>query len=125
MPNPCPNCAKMVALEFQDPEEESLELDVESRKVTGQVRIVRQCADCGTDMKEATLDLEVEIPKCCGKGLEDEVELVLNRLEEGGSRYQKSYFGAEGEIKAKCKCGQPLAVQWSDKVAASEMEECS
>lgn len=132
MPNPCPNCSKMVSLDFQDPEVNDLELNVEGRKITASVRIVRQCADCGTDMKEATLDVDLEVPKCNhddGKGLPhvlvDEVEESLSQLEEGGGRYAKSYFGAEGEFKVKCACGQAIAVQWSDKVAASEMEECS
>lgn len=63
----CPDCSKMVSLDFGDPEIEdfscSVELDDEGNLVaelSASARIVRSCADCGTELKEATLDLSYE-----------------------------------------------------------------
>lgn len=121
MPNPCPGCNKMVSLDFQDPEVSDLEYD--DGKITASVRILRNCAECGEEMKEATLEVDLDVEFCSGEGHVVSVEDKLSQLEEGGGRYAKSYFGAEGTFDLKCSCGKTAEVQWSDKVAASEMEE--
>lgn len=63
--NRCDSCSKMVSMEFEDPEEESFEADVSMDAETGNligeitatVRISRSCAECGSEMKEATLEM--------------------------------------------------------------------
>jgi hypothetical protein len=135
----CPGCNKFAALNFEDPEVQGLEVEGlgEGRfNVTAEVRIYRTSECCGEEMKEATLNMEAEIDlneneaycklrkKQGGDDLEVEVEEVAcNQIEEGGGRYQKSYFGAE--IEFELKCGNTVLEQgsMSDKVPASGMDE--
>jgi hypothetical protein len=124
---------------MNDPElDGDLSIDEEGT-VTGQVRIVRVCAECGTELKEATLDLEqsVDIPDThVNKEGEDLHTLEVEEdgcegIEEGGGRYAKSYYGAEVGFVVRCSCDEakPLTDRWSvtgsmsDKVAASHMDE--
>lgn len=124
----CPNCSKFVSLELQDPEVNDLQLD-DDGTITASVRVVRNCQDCGTEMKEATFDVSLEVPEVthtvgadrdkCQLSVEDN----LSQLEEGGGRYKKSYYGAEGTFNLTCTCGAKAEVQWSDKIDASSMDE--
>lgn len=118
-------------MDFGDPEVESLEVD-ESGNVTARVRIVRSCADCGMDLKEASLDMEeaLDLSGHVKEGQEDKHEFSIDeesvdQVEEGGGRYQKSYFGAEIAFAVTCSCDAAWKLEGkiSDKVAASEMEE--
>lgn len=52
----CPGCEKFVSLEMGDPEVQDSNVDTDGT-VTITVRIVRTCADCGEEMKEATLEM--------------------------------------------------------------------
>jgi hypothetical protein len=137
----CPDCSKFVSLEFNEPELEG-DLDVtEEGVVTGSVRIVRACADCGTELKEASFDLEFTPnndqikdhlnPE--GQSIHElEVEEDgVSQIEEGGGRYAKSYFGAEVSFHVRCSCdaAKKTEERWSlegtmsDKIAASGMDE--
>lgn len=137
----CPDCSKFVSLEMSDPEiDGELEIDEEGT-VTGSVRIVRCCAECGTELKEATLDFEWAPPEADIKGHinkegEDKHSLAVEEdgiegLEEGGGRYAKSYYGATVNFRVTCSCDEAkeIADRWtldgtmSDKIAASHMEE--
>lgn len=151
----CPDCNKFVSLELQDPED--VELEVESEIVGGMLalsvsmtaRIVRNCAECGTELKEANIEpseeVEVEahtLIKCMRRvsadGVEPEVfewlddkhgdptieDTEIEQVEEGGGRYAKSYFGASVTYAVTCKCGETLhSGEISDKVAANAMDE--
>jgi hypothetical protein len=132
----CPDCNKFVGLEMQDPEVNSLDVEVDitdkaagvaTATVTCEVRIVRACADCGTELKEATLDMteevEIKFPKGVGASDVEVREANVNQIEEGGGRYAKSYFGAEVEFEIVAG-DQILATgSMADKVAASGMDE--
>lgn len=52
----CPDCNKFVSFEEVEPEVNSLEVD-SSGYVTAEIRIVNECADCSTELREANLDL--------------------------------------------------------------------
>lgn len=150
----CPDCSKFVSLEMSDPED--VNLDVESTldgetlslSVSMSARIVRCCADCGTELKEANIEAseEVEVDattlvKCVHAGavsngvtmyewLDDKhgdpeiSDTSVEQIEEGGGRYAKSFFGATVGYEVKCKCGESLHTgEISDKVAASAMDE--
>lgn len=141
----CPDCNKFVSMELGEPEVDSIEVEDadydESGKGTGKVvcsvRVFRACADCGTELKEATLELEgeFELPpkdeaKAETEGEEAEhafevEETSIDQIEEGGGRWKKSYFGAEVFYTVTCGCGCEFSHEgsFSDKVAASEMEE--
>jgi hypothetical protein len=57
----CPECSKFVAYDDgTDPEVDSVEVD-EDGNVSGNVRIVLTCAECSTELKEATFDIEGSI----------------------------------------------------------------
>lgn len=142
----CPDCCKFVSLEFADPEVDSgpdgdfaiAEDGRVTASVAAEVRIVRTCAECSQDMKEATFSMEsvTEISAEDAKahvadgewrdGCEFEIEADdPEQIEEGGSRYAKSYFGASIAFEIKCACGAEITTgSMSDKVQASGMDEC-
>lgn len=137
----CPDCQKFVSLEFQDPEVESIE--IEGLTVTAMVRIVRVCAECSQEMKEATLEMSAELDASEFADHWDEekgepregCELTVeecgaDQIEEGGGRYKKSYFGAEVSYEVYCECSKSGEKSklvhegtLSDKVPASAMDE--
>ena len=160
----CPDCNKFVSLEMGDPEVASLEISEEGN-VLVEISIVRNCADCGTELKRADLSIEHDLSeetlahlkeshpaayrKMTGEKApvetdapaaesaaeteteEDEVDFDISEdgvepIEEGGGRYKKSYFGAEVAFTVTCNCCKKEFFEGvvSDKVAASEMEEC-
>lgn len=126
----CPDCNKFVGLDFGDPEVQSLEVD-DSGTITCEVRIVRCCAECGQEMKEATLSMECDAPTGLTVGERDDAEWEVEeesveQVEEGGGRYAKSYFGATVVAKLTVTVDGKAtseSVELTDKVAASEMDE--
>lgn len=148
----CPDCNKFVSMEMQDPDDVELTIDYEGGptiKVSVTAHIVRTCAECGTELKEGSVEAEqdfeldatkLEVQKFFeikdGKviGFKGEVEMEIeedgvDQLEEGGGRYSKSYFGAEVnfEIKAHREDTKDEELVLVDsiqaKVAAGDMEE--
>lgn len=126
----CPDCSKFVGLEFAEPEVENLEVN-EDGHVTGEIRIHRDCADCGNELKEATFEIDVDLSEKVGdghKGEGHELEIhedSVEQIEEGGGRYKKSYFGARVEFHLTCECGklEDASGEYEDKLAASSMDE--
>jgi hypothetical protein len=53
----CPDCNKFVSFDEADPEVNDLDVS-DNGSVTASVRIVNTCAECGTELKEAMLELE-------------------------------------------------------------------
>lgn len=136
----CNDCSKFVSLEMGDPEMDQ-ELTFDEGTVSCTVRIVRTCAECGTDLKGADLEMELELDDAAfkdsasdadhtGEGHDIEIdEGDIAPIEEGGGRYAKSYFGAEVSFALTCSCDKDKPKRWtyegtiSDKIAASAMEE--
>jgi hypothetical protein len=57
----CDQCSKFVSFDT-DREPEDLSLDVtDDGSVSGSVRIVNACADCGQDLTEANLEVEMDL----------------------------------------------------------------
>jgi hypothetical protein len=148
----CPDCNKFVSLEMQDPEVSDLSVEylpshdadnepIHEFCITGTVRIVRCCAECGQEMKEAQLDIEQTVElgeEVDTKGAHDWEEFArthdlddarvddspsVDQIEEGGGRYAKSYFGAAIHFEVFVGDTVVATVEWSDKVAASSMDE--
>src|SRR5438132_896944 len=102
----CPSCEKFVSLELQDPEFEGLEI-TEDGQIAGSVRIVRTCADCSDEMKEANFEVQAEVPADVLSAFRSshpdagdlEIEAEIEPIEEGGGRYAKSFFGATISFK--------------------------
>ena len=110
MPTPCPSCGKLCSLDTQEPEVNEISLSEDGQNVTYDIRVARNSACCGDEMKEYTFNNDVEVPDDIRKQIEalletnPEAEVEVEEdgfdvLEEGGSRYQKSYYGFSGSIK--------------------------
>jgi hypothetical protein len=121
-------------LEFAEPEWSNSPVIDQTGAISGTVRIYRTTECCGDEAKESELDVDAETPQDVvdahtGDGHELFVdEPQLEQVEEGGGRYAKSYFGASCEFEVRCSCqkseDEPLAtVGWSDRIAASHMDE--
>lgn len=56
----CPDCNKFVS--YDDSTEPEVDADVdETGHVTGTVRVVLTCAECGAELREASFDLDVDL----------------------------------------------------------------
>lgn len=141
----CPSCEKFVSMEMQDPEQENIEIEADALSpeeaaelsaagdsstatVRASYRIVRACADCGEELKEATLEMETEVEIPAGHTGDDhelEVEETsVDATEKGGGRYAKSYFGAHVYFSVTCTCEHlEVTGEMSDEIAASHMDE--
>ena len=109
----CPDCNKFVGIEMADSE---LNLEIGSdNEVTGDVRLVQTCAECGTELAEANLDISESIDfehkedGCDGElTLEDENAENDDRF-EGKGRYAKHFYVANVSATIRCeKCGAEL-----------------
>jgi len=144
----CPDCNKFASMEFAEPEVETLEIDDDGH-ISCTVRLTRTCAECGTELKEGTLEftnedhvktVEDHIEECHperpkdeadveeGKVYADEVCLEISEdgvdpIEEGTRK--KMSFGAEVSFTITCDgCKKDLVEgRIGDKMLASDMEE--
>lgn len=138
----CPSCNKFASLDFQDIDEPDLEVTheydeaskVHTYAVTGELRIVRSSSCCGDEMKEYNFEVSGEVDFNHDELPEDtdwddcEVSVTsMDQVEEGGGRYAKSYFGATLSFTVTVGIGNPekseKSGEWTDKVAASFMDE--
>lgn len=129
----CENCAKMVSLETQDPEVDG-DVEISDNTVSVTVTMVRQCADCNSDLKSAQFDLSGDLeqkegPEECpdhgdGKHVwEVDGDPELSFSESGGGRYKKNMIGPQVEIEATCSCGAKASVTLSDELQASAWDD--
>lgn len=144
----CPDCNKFVS--FDEPQVEEDSIDVDGVEVTGSVRVVLPCAECGTELKEATLDFELLIEHECADdstvlddwvGDDDELEYEIVSEDYTGcdryqdtdskgkkitnSRYMKHFYGAEVSITVKClRCGEEIELTETVDEQASCFDEC-
>ncbi len=141
----CPDCNKFASMDFSDPElEGDIDVDVVYEKnaagvgvgsgtVKCEVHLTRVCADCGTDLKEANLELEAEFdppPPNDDPDTEHDFEATETDVSgteryEGKGRGLKSFFGAEVSFTVKCSCGCGFEHEgtMTDEIQASHMDE--
>ena len=126
----CPNCKRFTSLETMEPEVDDIQVD--DGIITASVRIVCVCQDCGDEMKEATLEIEDEIPTEITEDHNGDNHTLtveagdVEQIEEGGGRYAKSYFGAKITYRVLCSCSPDSPIyesEMEDSIAASDMEE--
>jgi len=132
----CNDCNKFVS--FDSDVEPEISVDVSGTIVSGDARIVNNCADCGTELKECSFDINEEIPGAdaheCDGELSVEVEGAgrTDRMEDKTrtgkpikhSRYMKHLYGAEATFKVVCdKCEFEAEIPWSDETPGSAMDE--
>ena len=148
----CPDCNRFVALNTEvDPEVElQAELTEEEGEngekgditvnLTGTVRIVNECADCGTELTEFTFDVDASETVSRPEGLNevpDEGELSgeedITRTEDyvttdrkgkpiTNPRYQKKLYGFSGQVEVSIGDHHLCTFDLSDNTEASSME---
>lgn len=126
----CPSCNKFAALDMEEPEIQTEDFDSDTGAISAEVRIVRKSSCCGEEMKEATFNFDGQVPEETmkehkGEGHELAVAFSAEGIEEGGSRYARSYFGVKLTVSVECECGagEIYVFEADDKIAASGMEE--
>lgn len=124
----CPDCNKFVSMDAEsDPEfdEPTPEQVLEGCSVD--VRITNNCAECGTELKEANLSIELPAGEEHDEHIDDlELEFSVERTDEGGGRYKKSYYGVSITAIVTCKaktCAFKHEVTAEDKCQAAAMDE--
>jgi hypothetical protein len=55
----CPDCNKFVP--FEDEEPDANDLTLEGDTLTGDLEVVQTCAECGTELRRASVSVEVEV----------------------------------------------------------------
>lgn len=129
----CPDCNKFTSYDDgAEPEVQSGPDVNEDAVVTASVRIVLPCADCGTELKEATFDLE-EPPDDAdfaaahrGEGHSLSVEETgcsMTSRSEGRGRGTRTFYGADLDVTVTCECGAKVEFTLSDEERASSMDE--
>jgi hypothetical protein len=113
--------------------------------ITGSVRIMLPCGDCGTELKEAELDFDMSFDHECPTGTpaldEGEEPFDFESEPDGGptdrledkdrrgkpiksARYMKHYYGADLTAQVKCnRCGEIIDVNTSVEEQASGFNE--
>ena len=134
----CPSCEKFTSMDEPQCEWDSgpdLEVTDDGAEngeasfgLTGSIRITRSCADCGTELKEATLDMEETITLTLPEGVSaDDVELDADDpegSESGGGRYKKNMIGADVSYRLNANGTTIHEANWHDEIAAGQMDEC-
>src|SRR3990167_8079224 len=129
----CPECNKFVGIELAEPEVDSLEAEIpdeacpEEGMLTGEVRLVKACAECSAELEEANLDIEEEFTikheeGCKGEGLTAEGDLSPSDSTEGKGRGTRTFYGVEGAIRVSCSCGADVEVEVKVEEQASVFE---
>lgn len=145
MSNRCPDCSKFVSLNQEEPEENSaFEIDAEG-EITGELRAVLTCAECGTEMKDTTFDFS-ETPDEIAEHLDeatkrafdaDSVEPEVHELTVNGAAYdsterysdnkyyraRRHYYGVRAEISVECSCGESWTITLEEDQQASSFDD--
>jgi len=136
MNNRCPDCNRFVSLEQEEPE---ADVDITSREpivdtqqeltITGSVRLVLVCAECGTEMAEANLDVEEEHTFChaksgCQGTVAAETEAELADRYEGKGRGMRHFYGVDLTVILECEeCNAHEEVSIHEEEQADSFDE--
>lgn len=148
----CPDCSKFVSMDNADPEVNSVEVVYNGDKtatVTADIRLIRACADCSTELKsldvqvEETVDLTEMTKDGDGENKVDgdalhtaldsldaelEVEGEDCEVEEtGGSRFAKNMIQFSLAVVVSVELNgatYKVPVSLNDEAAAGDFEEC-
>jgi len=131
----CSDCNKFVSMDTEaEPEYEEPEAEEVLSGCAVDVRITNNCADCGTELKEANFCIELEgaepgdgekTPHSKCKG-DLALDFVITRSDrsDGAGRYARTFYGVEVEVEVSCnKCGFEHSQKASDECQASAMDE--
>lgn len=144
----CPDCNKFVSMDLGEPEVESIDIDVDGT-VTASVLISRNCSDCGTTLKQGSLELTWTPSDGAAKLLSDHLERhstdksdpaddtpacegSLEVQDKGadaveGGTYKKPTFGATVDFDVTCSGDSEFVVSGvlEGFLSASDLEEVS
>jgi hypothetical protein len=145
----CPDCNRMVSYNTEEDPEANIELDNEGH-ISGDIRRVLTCGECGTELKETTFDIdqdaagaliEVEPKTQCPTG--DDHEWDWETADEPSvsptegrettdrrgkkitnPRYMKTLYGVMIDGEVKCKhCPAKATYSFEENQAASSFDE--
>jgi len=129
----CPDCEKFVSYAGEEePEQELIELN--DGEIQAEVRIHKDCAECGSELKEATLNMQAELSAAFqaahqGAGhdlqIDETPQWIATERTEGKGRGLKTFYGASAAVTVKCSCGASEEVAVEDDIPASTMDELS
>ena len=135
----CPECNKFVPYDDStEPEVDNLDVTADPGAITATVRIVLTCAECRTELRETTFDVEVDCEAFAsahrGEGCEltvdtasieatSRMQTVDARGHKVSARYAKTFYGFLAEFEVSCGCGSSASFRVDDEVQASFMEE--
>lgn len=128
----CDQCNKFAA--YDDSTEPEVDVDLaDDGTFSGQARIVLTHDECGTELKEATFDIEGEVPdevikEHKGDGHDLSLEVSSSELTsrgEGKGRYMKTFYGFSASLELTCSCGTEglWSTDAADDMQASHMDE--
>lgn len=130
-----PDCNKFASMEMGDPEADSVDFDGEGT-ISANVRIHRDCTDCGTELKEASFDAEITldegqlawVKEHSGEGHSidcEEMGCEATERTTGSNRGLESFYGFSLVVQLTCSCkGDPSPeITLEDDVQASHMDE--
>lgn len=151
----CPDCSKFVSMENSDPEVNDISVVYNGDHtftVTAEVRLVRACADCGTELKDRTAYLEDTIKlsefSVDGNGIlitkeeQDAIHTAMDTLaadpdvedcgdatvdESGGGRYAKNMLTLTMSAVVSITVNGVTyegGIKFTDEAGASEYDEC-
>ena len=127
--NYCTSCQKFASLEAAEPETPDVTVNAESEEVSGEIRLVLACADCGGELKETNLEFVANVNDlydhavACDKA--DNLEASVDSVETTDRyadkdrhgkpiksfRYRKHFYGVELSGTITCGCGSTW--EWS------------
>lgn len=132
----CPDCNKFAAYDDSNEPDVEVDFNADDGAVTVQARIYLTHDECGTELKEATFELETTVPEEIlseHKGDDHELDADAESQEltcrtEGNGRYMKTFYGASVDVALRCSCQeQKDDALWmetlSDEMQASHMDE--
>ena len=122
----CPDCNKFVGIEMADPE---LDLSLLEDEVSGSVRLVQTCAECGTELAEAELNIEIPFEFKHSEGCDGQLELSDEEASnsdrfEGKGRGARHFYGVDFTATVSCpKCGVKQMIEGSDEEQSSSFDQ--
>jgi hypothetical protein len=131
----CPDCNKFVSYNDEDEIEvqsEEATYDKEDRTVQVQieVRIAKTCGECGTELKEATIEIDKTIENVdeseAGDGdFEIDTELSSDSWSKGHGRWTETFYGVSGTITVKRPDeDRKKPALWSSEITIEVKDAC-
>lgn len=137
----CPNCNKFVG--YDEPQVEIQSAEISDDRCVIHARVVLNCSECGSELKDAEIEGETDITHQCdektkegepsyewedeptdGEGTSRQQTKDRHGRPIKSARYMKTFYGftAEGSVKCGC-CGDVIPVSFEGEEQASGFNE--